>query len=120
MHRVPNNNWAETSEESAFYNPNYDPTIPEAEQPKLELYDNRKDYNAVMRNTNLSKLRQALIDTIGETNDKLTHTNYRNDYKLPQIPGTIWNYISGKGLVTGVRDYMLDALLLLQMMNYMV
>ena len=22
MHRVPNNNWAETSEESAFYNPN--------------------------------------------------------------------------------------------------
>lgn len=108
-HRVPNNNWAETSEESAFYNPNYDPTIPEAEQPKLELYDNRKDYNAVMRNTNLSKLRQALIDTIGETNAKLTHTNYRNDYKLPQIPGTIWNYISGKGLVTGVRDYMLDA-----------
>lgn len=109
MHRVPNNNWAETSEESAFYNPNYDPTIPEAEQPKLELYDNRKDYNAVMRNTNLSKLRQALIDTIGETNAKLTHTNYRNDYKLPQIPGTIWNYISGKGLVTKVRDYMLDA-----------
>lgn len=109
MHRVPNNNWAETSEESAFYNPNYDPTIPEAEQPKLELYDNRKDYNAVMRNTNLSKLRQALIDVIGETNAKLTHTNYRNDYKLPQIPGTIWNYISGKGLVTGVRDYMLDA-----------
>lgn len=109
MHRVPNNNWAETSEESAFYNPNYDPTIPEAEQPKLELYDNRKDYNAVMRNTNLSKLRQALIDIIGETNAKLTHTNYRNDYKLPQIPGTIWNYISGKGLVTGVRDYMLDA-----------
>nr|UVX41340.1 MAG: ADP-ribosyltransferase [Bacteriophage sp.] len=109
MHRVPNNNWAETSEESAFYNPNYDPTIPEAEHPKLELYDNRKDYNAVMRNTNLSKLRQALIDTIGETNAKLTHTNYRNDYKLPQIPGTIWNYISGKGLVTGVRDYMLDA-----------
>lgn len=109
MHRVPNNNWAETSEESAFYNPNYDPTVPEAEQPKLELYDNRKDYNAVMRNTNLSKLRQALIDTIGETNAKLTHTNYRNDYKLPQIPGTIWNYISGKGLVTGVRDYMLDA-----------
>lgn len=109
MHRVPNNNWAETSEESAFYNPNYDPTIPEAEQPKLELYDNRKDYNAVMRNPNLSKLRQALIDTIGETNAKLTHTNYRNDYKLPQIPGTIWNYISGKGLVTGVRDYMLDA-----------
>lgn len=109
MHRVPNNNWAETSEESAFYNPNYDPTIPEAEQPKLELYDNRKDYNAVMRNANLSKLRQALIDTIGETNAKLTHTNYRNDYKLPQIPGTIWNYISGKGLVTGVRDYMLDA-----------
>lgn len=109
MHRVPNNNWAETSEESAFYNPNYDPTIPEAEQPKLELYDNRKDYNAVMRNTNLSKLRQALIDTIGETNAKLTHTNYRNDYKLPQIPGTRWNYISGKCLVTGVRDYMLDA-----------
>lgn len=109
MHRVPNNNWAETSEESAFYNPNYDPTIPEAEQPKLELYDNRKDYNAVMRNANLSKLRQALIDTIGETNAKLTHTDYRNDYKLPQIPGTIWNYISGKGLVTGVRDYMLDA-----------
>lgn len=109
MHRVPNNNWAETSEESAFYNPNYDPTIPEAEQPKLELYDNRKDYNAVMKNTNLSKLRQALIDTIGETNTKLTHTNYRNDYKLPQIPGTIWNYISGKGLVTGVRDYMLDS-----------
>lgn len=109
MHRVPNNNWAETSEESAFYNPNYDPTIPEAEQPKLELYDNRKGYNAVMRNANLSKLRQALIDTIGETNAKLTHTNYRNDYKLPQIPGTIWNYISGKDLVTGVRDYMLDA-----------
>lgn len=111
LHRVPNNNWAETSEESAFYNKNYDPSIPEAEQPKLSIkeYDNRKEYAKVMINPDLAAFRQTFIDTMDEANSKLTHSNYKNNYKLPQRTGTIFNYIGAKGVMSGVKNYMLDA-----------
>lgn len=111
LHRVPNNNWAETSEESAFYNKNYDPSIPEAEQPKLSIkeYDNRKEYAKVMSNPDLAAFRQTFIDTMDEANSKLTHSNYKNNYKLPQRTGTIFNYIGAKGVMSGVKNYMLDA-----------
>ena len=111
MHRVPNSNWAETSEESKFYNKNYDNSIPEAEQPKLSIkeYDNRKAYNAVMRDPALVNLRNVILDVMNEANDKITHSNYKNNYKLPQINGNIFNYWGGRGLITGTRNYMVDA-----------
>jgi hypothetical protein len=111
MHRVPNSNWAETSEESRFYNKNYDNSIPEAEQPKLSIkeYDNRKAYNAVMRDPALVNLRNVILDVMNEANDKITHSNYKNNYKLPQINGNIFNYWGNKGLITGTRNYMVDA-----------
>lgn len=111
MHRVPNSNWAETSEESKFYNKNYDNSIPEAEQPKLSIkeYDNRKAYNAVMRDPALVNLRNVILDVMNEANDKITHSNYKNNYKLPQINGNIFNYWGNKGLITGTRNYMVDA-----------
>lgn len=111
MHRVPNSNWAETSEESKFYNKNYDNSIPEAEQPKLSIkeYDNRKDYNAVMRDPALVNLRNVILDVMNEANDKITHSNYKNNYKLPQINGNIFNYWGSRGLITGTRNYMVDA-----------
>lgn len=110
MHRVPNNNWAETSEEAAYYNQNYDRNVPEAEQPKLSIkeYDNRKEFNAVSRDSNLMNLYNTILSIMDEANNKLTHSNYKNNYKLPQITGNIVNYIGGKGVVTGVRDYMMD------------
>lgn len=111
MHRVPNSNWAETSEESKFYNKNYDNSIPEAEQPKLSIkeYDNRKAYNAVMRDPALVNLRNVILDVMNEANDKITHSNYKNNYKLPQINGNIFNYWGSRGLITGTRNYMIDA-----------
>lgn len=111
MHRVPNSNWAETSEESRFYNKNYDNSIPEAEQPKLSIkeYDNRKAYNAVMRDPALVNLRNVILDVMNEANDKITHSNYKNNYKLPQINGNIFNYWGSRGLITGTRNYMVDA-----------
>lgn len=111
MHRVPNSNWAETSEESRFYNKNYDNSIPEAEQPKLSIkeYDNRKAYNAVMRDPALVNLRNVILDVMNEANDKITHSNYKNNYKLPQINGNIFNYWGSRGLITGTRNYMIDA-----------
>lgn len=111
MHRVPNSNWAETSEESKFYNKNYDNSIPEAEQPKLSIkeYDNRKAYNAVMRDPALVNLRNVILDVMNEANDKITHSNYKNNYKLPQINGNIFNYWGNRGLITGTRNYMVDA-----------
>lgn len=111
MHRVPNSNWAETSEESKFYNKNYDNSIPETEQPKLSIkeYDNRKAYNAVMRDPALVNLRNVILDVMNEANDKITHSNYKNNYKLPQINGNIFNYWGNRGLITGTRNYMIDA-----------
>lgn len=111
MHRVPNSNWAETSEEAAYYNHNYDRSIPEAEQPKLSIkeYDNRKEYNAVMRDSALRVLYDTLINVMDEANDKISHAKYKNNYKLPQVNGSLVNYMSGKGAITGVRDYMLDS-----------
>lgn len=111
MHRVPNSNWAETSEEAAYYNHNYDRNIPEAEQPKLSKkeYDNRREFDAVMRDPALKHLYDVLINTMDESNDKISHAKYKNNYKLPQVTGSIFNYAASKGLITGTRDFMSDA-----------
>ena len=62
-----------------------------------------------MRDPALVNLRNVILDIMNEANDKITHSNYKNNYKLPQINGNIFNYWGNRGLITGTRNYMIDA-----------
>nr|DAW32037.1 MAG TPA: hypothetical protein [Caudoviricetes sp.] len=50
-------NFSEISEESPFYNKNFDRTNDEYYQPKQSLYDNSKAYKSIMKNEELKELR---------------------------------------------------------------
>lgn len=106
----PSMNFSEISEESPFYNKNFDRTNDEYYQPKMSLYDNSKAYKAVMQNKELKELRQAIIDTMEESNNKLDNLHNLNKYKLPQISGSWYKFLKAHNYnpFTATKDYLLD------------
>ena len=107
----PSMNFSEISEESPFYNKNFDRTNDEYYQPKMSLYDNSKAYKAVMQNKELKELRQAIIDTMEESNNKLDNLHNLNKYKLPQISGSWYKFLKAHNYnpFTATKDYLLDS-----------
>ena len=115
MVRVPNNNWNETTEESLYWNPDYDPTVRDKEQPKTSIarYNNDKGFELLNPNSprfdkNLRDLYDAILDMIHDANNKLHFQENANDYKLPQKTGGFQNYIAGAGLIHGFGKYIKD------------
>lgn len=108
----PSMNFSELSEESPFYNKNFDRQNEEYYQPKKSLYDNSKAYNAIMNNPALKALRQSLIDTMEESNSKLDNLHGLNKYKLPQISGSMYKFLKAHNYnpFTGISNYLLDAI----------
>jgi len=96
---APNSNWLEVSKESKFYNKSYyeaqekysdlanEYWIPKSQVVEngkvVESYDNSKNYKEIMDNTALKNLRQALLDIIKESNDKLTNLHKTYPYRIP-------------------------------------
>lgn len=107
---IPSSNLSELSSESPFVNKNYKQDNDEYYQPKRSLYDNSKEYNKVMSNKALADLRQALIDTMEESNSKLNNMEYLNKYRLPQISGSLYKYLKASGFnpFAGIKNYLLD------------
>lgn len=107
----PTNEFIELDEESPYYNKNYDRTSNEYYQPKRSLYDNSKAYRKVMEDSNLKALRQELINTMKESYAKLDNLHNTNEYKLPQISGSMYRAIVAKGILNGIGNYVADGVL---------
>ena len=89
----PSTNFSELSEESPFFNKNYDPNIGEYYQPKKELYDNSAKFAEIKKDADLYALYNELISVMDESNQKLDNTMGLNKYKLPQISGSFYRYL---------------------------
>ena len=82
----PNMNWAEVNKNSPWYNNNFDESFPyEGFQPKKSLYDNSKEFAKIKANPKLLAYRQSILDTIKESNQKVSVLKNRNSLMLPQI-----------------------------------
>lgn len=103
----PSLEFAEMSEESPFINKNYDLSNPEYYQPKRSLYDNSKAYNKVMQNSNLKALRDEIVNVMKQSNSKLNNLQGLNEYKLPQISGSMYRFLKARGF-TGVGYKLAD------------
>ena len=103
----PSLEFAEMSEESPFLNKNYDLSNPEYYQPKKSLYDNTKEYNKVMQDKELRELREQIINIIKQSNRKLNNLQGLNEYKLPQISGSMYRFLKARGF-TGVGYKLAD------------
>ena len=89
----PSTNFSELSEESPFFNKNYDPNIGEYYQPKKELYDNSAKFAEMKKDADLYALYNELVSVMDESNQKLDNTMGLNKYKLPQISGSFYRYL---------------------------
>lgn len=103
--------WIENDNNSANINPVF-----AAEQqkygrmtmiPKRNLYDNSAAYNKIMNSESLRNLYNAVYETIKESNDAFNDTHqYRDDYLLPQITGTLYKRLKGTGgKWRAIKDY---------------
>lgn len=108
----PSNNFSEISDESPFVNNKFDKTNDEYYQPKESLYDNKSKFKEVINNPALKALREALISTMQESNDKLDNMHGLNRYKLPQISGSYYKFLKAHNYnpFTAAKDYVLDSI----------
>lgn len=90
---VPANRYSTLDKSSQYYNKNWDPNGP-AIQPNKKVYDNSKAYKAVMSKPAVKKLYNAVLNTITESNRKISYITNVNNYKLPQIEAKMLRAIS--------------------------
>lgn len=106
----PSNYFSEVDENSPFVNKNYvleTEDIGEYYLPKSSIYDNSSAYSNVSNNEDMLELYNQLVSTIEESNSKLTNLTNLNKYRLPQISGSMWRYISARGY-EGFKEYWKD------------
>lgn len=75
--------------------------------PKLELYDNSEAFNKVSLNEDLHELYKECVNTLKESNSKLTNLTNLSSYRLPQISCSMWRYVRARGF-KGFNEYWKD------------
>lgn len=102
--------FSEVDQNSPFVNKNYKPEVEDQGEyylPKLELYDNSEAFNKVSSNEDLHELYKECVNTIKESNSKLTNLTNLSSYRLPQISGSMWRYVRARGF-EGFKEYWKD------------
>nr|DAX07840.1 MAG TPA: hypothetical protein [Caudoviricetes sp.] len=93
IHIVPSRAFSELSEDSQFYNKNYNENSDEYYQPKSSLYGNEKQFAELMKDKDLKALYSAILETMHESNEKLPFLTKNDPYKLPQISGSMYQFV---------------------------
>lgn len=114
---APTREFSEIDPKSEYFNKNFDVNIDEYYQPKLSIYEN-KDYNAIFKvkkdkdgnerptkNIPLWNLYKGLLEGMEESNDKITYMTRNNPYRLPQMSGSMYQYMKGDGVIKGFLEY---------------
>lgn len=101
--------WIDTSKNNELLDTEFDESQGMTMVPKLEIkrYDNREQYNKIINSATLSALYNAVHRTIVESNDCFNNIHqYRDDYLLPQITGSLYKRMKGVGSKwRAIKDY---------------
>lgn len=110
IHIVPSRAFSELSEDSQFYNKNYNENSDEYYQPKSSLYGNEKQFAELMKDKDLKALYSAILETMHESNEKLPFLTKNDPYKLPQISGSMYQFMKSQdNLIKGMLKYTADS-----------
>ena len=110
IHIVPSRAFSELSEDSQFYNKNYNENSDEYYQPKSSLYGNEKQFAELMKDKDLKALYSAILETMHESNEKLPFLTKNDPYKLPQISGSMYQFVKSQdNLLKGMLKYTADS-----------
>ena len=116
-YEAPTREFSEIDPNSEYFNKNFDTNIDEYYQPKKSLYENKeykqlfnptidKDGNEVAtKNIPLWNLYKGLLKGMEESNDKLTFLTRNNFYRLPQMSGSMYQYMKSDGLLKGLLTH---------------
>lgn len=72
--------------------------------PKESLYKN-ENFDKILKSPTLRALYDLAVKTIKESNDNYFDENNLDAWRLPQITGSMWDYMTTDGM-SGVRKYM--------------
>lgn len=116
-YEAPTREFSEIDPNSEYYNHNFDPNIDEYYQPKNSIYENKeykklfapikdKDGNDVAtKNKKLWNLYKALIEGKEESDNKITFLTRINPYILPQVSGSMYQYMKKDGVISGFLQH---------------
>lgn len=115
---VPGSGWTDHESTDQWLNKDFDESENMSMVPKKSLYDNSKKYYKLYDKdgkpiSKLGELHQAVLNTMQESNVIYSNRNFHDDYLLPQIPGSLFKRMRGKGWSGkwgAIRDYVKDGI----------
>lgn len=109
---APSREFTEVDPSSPYWNNKYDITNTERNQPKKELYDNTDAYNKAIDTPEKLAMYNSIVDTMNEANDNITFQKYKDNYKLPQISGSMYAFVKANdSVIRGAYKYWKDKLI---------
>lgn len=110
---VPGAGWNDYESNDLWRNKNFDESEGMTMVPKKSLYDNSANYAKLyddngVPNSKLGELHSLILQTMHESNQMYANRNFQDDYFLPQIPGSVFKRMRGKGLSgkwNAIKDY---------------
>lgn len=110
---APTREFSEIDPKSEYFNNDFDTNIDEYYQPKSTIYTNKQYYDmfdpvkdkdgndVATKNKDLWELYKGLLSGMEESNDKITYLTRNNPYRLPQMSGSMYQYMKNDGIIKG-------------------
>ena len=110
---APTREFSEIDPNSEYFNNDFDTNIDEYYQPKSTIYINKEYYSlfkpikdkngedVATKNKALWELYKGLLGGMEESNDKVTYLTRNNPYRLPQMSGSMYQYMKNDGVIKG-------------------
>lgn len=110
---APTREFSEIDPNSEYFNNDFDTNIDEYYQPKSTIYTNKEYYSlfkpvkdkngedVATKNKALWELYKGLLGGMEESNDKVTYLTRNNPYRLPQMSGSMYQYMKNDGVIKG-------------------
>lgn len=110
---VPGAGWNDYESNDLWRNKDFDESEGMTMVPKKSLYDNSANYAKLyddngVPSSKLGELHSLILQTMHESNQMYANRNFQDDYFLPQIPGSVFKRMRGKGLSgkwNAIKDY---------------
>lgn len=110
VNNVPNMMFSEVASSSKFLNDKYDQSG-EYIQPKLSLYDNRKQYDQIQNSKELKDLYDKLLDVMTNSTKAIGFLQNADPYKLPQMTARTFQMVArNSNVFKGLKYAMMDHL----------
>uniref|UniRef100_A0AAU8B7N6 Uncharacterized protein n=1 Tax=Dulem virus 42 TaxID=3145760 RepID=A0AAU8B7N6_9CAUD len=92
MDYEPSSAWIERDDDSDLLNEGFTESEGVSIVPKMKYYEN-KEFHEIMKDDRYKRLHKAVLDLMAKANEKQSNRQFKDNYLLPSISGTLLHRI---------------------------